>query len=93
VAEITAVVAVLTDVTEIENVPETAPAGTVIEAGTEAKAGTELDKDMLAPPAGAGALRITVFATVVPPPTMFVGDRVTVSACAAGAGISTFWER
>ena len=92
-AEITAAVAVLTDVTEIENVPDAAPAGIVIEAGTEATAGTELDNDIVAPPVGAGASKMTVFATVVPPPTTLVGDKVTVIACAAGAGISTFWER
>lgn len=40
------------------------PAGTVMEGGAAATAGLELDKVTTAPPAGAGAVRVTIFEPV-----------------------------
>ena len=83
----------VTGATVIENGAEVAPAGIVMEAGTAAKAGAELNKATAAPPAGAGAARITAFDTIVPAPAMAEGASVTVSACAVSGVCSIFAER
>ena len=70
-----------------------APAGTVIEDGTAARLGAELDSVTEAPPAGAGAPRITAFDTVAPPPTIAEGESATVRDCAVKGVFSTFAER
>lgn len=60
----------------IANVPSVAPAGIVMLAGTVARVGTELVRVTTAPPAGAGAYRVTVPVTDMPPTTL-AGDSVT----------------
>ena len=60
----------------IVNLADVAPAGTVTVAGTNADA-DELCSVTIAPPAGAGPFRVTVFAVVVVPPAVDVGDRMT----------------
>src|SRR6187200_1489825 len=65
------------------NVGETvAPAGTRTEAGRVAL-GSLLASVTNAPPGGAGALRVTVFRVVDPPPTIDVGDRFTAETAGA----------
>src|SRR5579863_2862254 len=71
------VVLTVTTVVVIVNAGETvAPPATVTDAGTVAL-GSLLDSVTTAPPAGAGALRVTVLSVVDPPPTTDAGDKVT----------------
>ena len=60
----------------IVNLADVAPSGTVTVAGTEADA-DELCSVTIAPPAGAGPFRVTVFAMVGTPLIAVVGDRMT----------------
>lgn len=77
VAEITEVVVELTGLVATEDVvAEATPAGTSTEAGTVAAAVLLLVRDTRAPPAGAGAVSVTV-AEPVPPPCRVVGLRLT----------------
>src|ERR1039457_3090879 len=70
-------VAEMTELVLMVNVGETvAPAATVTEAGTVA-AGLLLVRVTSAPPASAGPLSVTVFATVDAPPVTEAGDNVT----------------
>jgi hypothetical protein len=70
------------------NVAVVAPAGTVTAPGTEAVAELSLESAIAAPPAGAGAVSITVPVETLPPVTRggfrLIADRVitglTVSA-------------
>jgi hypothetical protein len=64
-----------------------APAGTVTLAGTTA-AGLLLESVTCAPPAGAGALSITVPVEDPKPPTTLVGLRVSEERTAAGITVS-----
>jgi hypothetical protein len=50
-------------------VPEVLPAGTVMEAGTVAAAVLLLCKETVAPPVGAGPVRVTVPVELAPPDT------------------------
>ena len=68
----------------IVKVTDVAPAETVTLAGTDADA-DELCSVTLAPPAGAGPFRITVFAVVLLPPVMEVGDRTTDESAGASS--------
>ena len=58
------------------------PAATVTLAGTVAAEVLLLDKEITAPPAGAGALRVTV-PVEVPPPTTLVGLKASELNCIA----------
>jgi hypothetical protein len=87
VAEITDVVVAGTGLVET-NVGTTlllTPSGTVIVAGTVAAPVLLLVKDTTAPPAGAGAVRVTVVDAVKPPWTL-VGPTLTLSSVALGEG-------
>jgi len=61
------------------------PSGTVIVAGTVATAVLLLENETTAPPAGAGAVSVTVVDAVEPPCTL-AGLMLTVSSVALGAG-------
>jgi hypothetical protein len=61
------------------------PSGTVIVAGAVATAGLLLENETTAPPAGAGAVSVTVVDAEDPPCTL-AGLRLTVSSVAFGAG-------
>ena len=61
------------------------PSGTVIEAGTVATAVLLLENETTAPPAGAGALSVTV-ADDADPPCTLAGLRLTVSSVAVVGG-------
>ncbi len=76
-----------TNVVVIGNVTEVAPAAIVTEAGTLAAA-FELLKAIVRPPPGAGAFTVTVFAVVVLPPMVAVGDSVR-PVIATGLTVST----
>ena len=65
-----------TTVVVIVKVTDVAPAGTVTLTGTDAAA-DELCRVTIAPPAGAGAFRATLFRVVATPPTVETGDRTT----------------
>src|SRR6267142_2587632 len=71
---------------EIENVALTAPAGTVTLAGTVT--GSPPDNDTTAPPAGAGALRVAVPITVLPPTTLGALSEIEESAPDLAATVS-----
>jgi hypothetical protein len=86
VAVIVAVVAAVTVLVVIVNVPVVAFAATVTDAGTEADA-VLLDSVTTAPPAGAAAARVTVPVLTVPPVTR-VGLTETVDSAAAGLTVS-----
>ena len=64
----------------IEKVVAVVPAGTVTLAGGVARAGLELGTVPSAPPVGAGADRVTVPVTVVPPTTVLGLTRNEVRA-------------
>ena len=68
-----------------EVVAEVPPAGTVKLAGTVTAPRLPLVSDTTAPPAGAGAVSVTVAEAVAPPSTL-AGLRLTVSSVAVGAG-------
>ena|SRR6266581_4934949 len=61
----------------IVNVALVAPSGTVTDAGAVATDGLLLDKEITAPPAGAGATNFTVPIAGFPSVTPFVGDRLS----------------
>ena len=87
VAEITDVVVAETGLVDT-NVGTTllfTPSGTVIVAGTVAAAVLPLENETTAPPAGAGAVSVTVVEAVEPPCTL-VGATLTLSSVAPGGG-------
>ncbi|HET6654445.1 MAG TPA: hypothetical protein VFH10_17540 [Nocardioides sp.] len=88
VAEITEVEVELTALVATEKVVEATPAGTVPVAGTVAAAVLLLVNATRAPPAGAGAVSVTVAELLVPPATV-AGLRLTELSAAAGAGAVT----
>jgi hypothetical protein len=88
VAEITDVEVELTTLVATEMVAEATPAGTVRVAGTVAAAGLLLVNDTRAPPAGAGAVSVTVAELLVPPATV-AGLRLIELSVADGAGAVT----
>jgi len=73
-AEIVTAVEVVTELVDTVKFAHVAPAGTVTLAGTVATAELLLESRIVAPPAGAAALRVTVPVERVPPDT-FVGLR------------------
>lgn len=66
---------------------DVAPAGTVTLGGTVATAALLLESGTSAPPAGAGALKVTVPIEPVPPRTL-VGSSVNDERLAAGVTVS-----
>jgi hypothetical protein len=58
-------------------------AGTVTEVGTEATSKLVLESVTIAPPVGAGPVRVTVPAELARPPTTAVGERVNDFTCGA----------
>ena len=88
VAEITDVEVELTALVATEKVVEATPAGTVRVEGTVAAAVSLLVNATRAPPAGAGAVSVTVAELLVPPATV-AGLRLTELSAAAGAGAVT----
>jgi hypothetical protein len=80
-AEITTEVETVTRLVVTLKVADVAPAGTVMLAGTIAAFVLLLDRLISAPPAGAGALSVTVPVAVRPPLTL---DGWMVSAASAG---------
>jgi hypothetical protein len=85
-AEIVTGVEAATAVVVIVKLTDVAPAGTVTHTGTEAD-GDELCSGTIAPPAGAGPFRVTVFAVVLLPPVVEAGDRTT-DETAAGTSVN-----
>jgi hypothetical protein len=87
VPEITEVVVAVTGLvdTKVGTTLLLTPSGTVIESGTVAAAVLLLENETTAPPAGAGAVSVTVVEAVDPPCTL-AGLTLTVSSVAPGAG-------
>ena len=69
------------------NVTLVAPAGTVILFGTLAAEGLLLDRETVAPPAGAAPLSVTVPVDEVPPTTV-LGLKLTDESVGAGFTVS-----
>jgi hypothetical protein len=82
-AEIVMLVAAVTDLLLKLKVAVVAPAATVAEAGTLAMLILLLDRVTIAPPAGAGAVRVMVPALVCPP-TRDAGFIETIESVGAG---------
>ena len=85
-AEIVTVVVSITTVVLTVNVALVAPAGTVTLAGTLATEGLLLEREMTAPPLGAGPLNVTVpVEDPIGPPTTVDGFRVSEDTVGSGA--------